>query len=206
MSPIDKLAQYFSKFPGIGPRAAKRFVYFLLSENANFSMELADAIRNLKAGVLQCSLCYRFFENNSAHEALCALCSDDSRDTSTLLVLEKDADLENVRKGGSYLGMYFVLGGSLPILEKEPTKKVRARELFDRVQAFAKKGEIKEVILAMSTTAEGENTTLYISKILDPLRVKYGFTITILGRGLSTGAELEYSDAETFKQAFENRK
>lgn len=206
MSSIEQLAEYFSKFPGIGPRQAKRFVYFLLRENGSFSRDLASAIQNLKTGVLQCSLCFRFFEKNGGTGLFCNICSDTERDTGMLLVVEKEADFENVRKSGSYAGLYFILGGSLPILEKEPSKKIRARELFDRAQNAAKSGELKEVILAMNATAEGENTALYISKILEPLILKYNFKLSTLGRGLSTGAELEYSDAETFKQALQNRR
>lgn len=127
-----------------------------------------------------------------------------------LLVVEKDADFENIRKSGNYQGLFFLLGGSLPILEKNPSQKVRARELFDRVQNAAKNtektGELKEVILAMNATPEGENTTLYILKILEPLVQKYNFKLSTLGRGLSTGTELEYSDVETFKSALESRK
>jgi len=209
MDPIQALAEYFSKFPGIGPRQAKRFVYFLLRENGEFSGRLADAIRELKNIISQCHLCFRFFKKGAIEtgkEALCEICRDTSRDASTLLVVEKDADFENVKKGRSYGGLYFILGGSLPILEKNPSEKIRARELFDRVQNAAKAENLKEVILAMNATAEGENTALYISKILEPLVEKYNFKLSTLGRGLSTGTELEYSDAETFKQALENRK
>ncbi len=215
MDSIQTLAEYFSKFPGIGPRQAKRFVYFLLREDHGFTGKLADAIRELRNIVTQCTLCFRFFEKNSTSADfydthLCDICRDPGRDVSMLLVVEKDADFENIRKSGNYQGLFFLLGGSLPILEKNPSQKVRARELFDRVQNAAKNtektGELKEVILAMNATPEGENTTLYILKILEPLVQKYNFKLSTLGRGLSTGTELEYSDVETFKSALESRK
>lgn len=140
---------------------------------------------------------------------LCDICRDEHADPSTLLVVEKDADFENIRKSGSYSGLYFILGGVIPILEKNPTQKVRAKELFHRVQNIAQAREKEsartEIILAMNATAEGENTALYISKILEPIAQKYSLKISSLGRGLSTGTELEYSDAETFKQALKNR-
>jgi len=203
-SPIETLTEYFSEFPGIGPRAARRFVYHLLSKDAEYAGALADAIRELKKSILQCRLCFRFFQNG-ASQKLCDICSDEHTDQSTLLVVEKDADFENIRKAESYSGFYFILGGAIPILEKEPAKKIRARELFDRVQERAKGGALKEVILAVGATMEGENTVLYISKILEPLAQKYNLKISSLGRGLSTGAELEYSDRETFTNALKNR-
>ncbi|MFC1775688.1 toprim domain-containing protein, partial [Patescibacteria group bacterium] len=119
-------------------------------------------------------------------------------------VVEKDVDLENVNKTGAYKGLYFILGGSLPILEQNPAKKIRARELFDRAQEYSKNG-LKEVILATSATPEGENTAQYVKKILAPLAEKYGVKISALGRGLSTGTELEYSDTSTLENALKNR-
>ncbi len=206
MDSIQQLTEYFSKFPGIGPRAAKRFVYFLLSRDAEYVTSLADTIRNLKQGVLQCPSCFRWFQKSHSDSELCDICGSEHTEKSTLLVVEKDADFENVRKMGAHNGLFFILGGAVPILEKEPTKKIRARELFDRVQERAKKGELKEIILALSATPEGENTSLYVSKILQPLAEKYTLKLSALGRGLSTGTELEYSDSETFKNALRNRK
>lgn len=204
-SPLETLTEYFSKFPGIGPRAARRFVYFLLSKDAPFTEGLLEAIRDLKKSVAQCPSCFRYFRKNGSGLELCDICRDEHTDQSTLLVVEKDADFENTRKSGSYPGLYFILGGAIPILEKNPTQKIRGRELFDRVQTAAKAGTLKEVILAMNATAEGENTALYVSKTLEPLAQKFNLKISSLGRGLATGTELEYSDAETFKSALKNR-
>jgi recombination protein RecR len=98
-----------------------------------------------------------------------------------------------------------VLGGTVPILEKEPERKVRSRELLKTVEKRAKEEGLKEVILAISFNSEGENTAQYIKDILSPLCEKYSLKITLLGRGLSTGTELEYSDSETIKNALKNR-
>ncbi|MCI0542181.1 toprim domain-containing protein [bacterium] len=212
MDPIQTLAEYFSRFPGIGPRQAKRFVYYLLSRDKSYIEDFSKSIAAIKETVLQCSSCFRYFQKDSqmqmgeSNSKLCEICRDEHTDKTLLLIVEKDADFENIRKAGSYGGLFFILGGVIPILEKTPTQKVRVRELFDRVQDTAKTRELKEVILAMNATPEGENTALYVSKILEPLIQKFNFKLSTLGRGLSTGTELEYSDADTFKSALENRK
>lgn len=206
MSSIEKLTELFSKFPGIGPRQAKRFVYFLLAQNPEFVSKLSSSLSDLHNDILQCVSCFRFFQKDASGENTCPTCKDPEYDTSALLVVEKDVDLENIRKMSAWNGLYFVLGGSLPILEKDPPKKIRSKELFYAVQDRAKSGALKEVVLAMSATVEGENTLVYLSKILAPLAEKYALKIAVLGRGLSTGTELEYSDADTFKNALENRR
>lgn len=205
MSPFDKLAEYLMKFPGIGPRQARRFVYFLLSRDENFLRELGYAIANLKKGVSQCISCYRFYENGVRME-ICGICADPNRDEKILLVVEKDVDFENINKMGVHQGKFFILGGTLPLLEKDPSQKIRAKELFKKVEKEARDKKLDEVVLATSANPEGENTALYIKKILEPLSSEHSFRITFLGRGLSTGTEIEYSDSHTFKNAMEGRK
>lgn len=206
MNTIHTIAESFSKFPGIGPRQAKRFVYFLLAQNPEFTADLSNLLAELRENVLQCSSCYRFFQKDLSGENICSTCKDPNRDTSLVLVVEKDVDLENIQKMHAWNGLYFVLGGSLPILEKDPTKKIRSKELFYSLQERAKTGFLKEVVLAMSANVEGENTLAYLFKILSPIAEKYSFEISTLGRGLSTGTELEYSDSDTFKHALQNRR
>jgi len=202
---LQTLAEYFTKFPGIGTRQAKRFVYFLLSRDRQFLESFAKAILNAKDDTTQCSLCYRFYssqlENN---KTICNICENPNTNKDVLMVLEKDVDLENIQKMGIFNGSFFVLGGSVPILNKNPTEKIRAKELFIRVQDSAKNG-LNEVILALSINPEGENTTQYLTKILEPLAEKYSIKISTLGRGLSTGTELEYSDSDTLENALKNR-
>ncbi len=206
MDSISTLAQYFSKFPGIGPRQAKRFVYFLLAQDPAYISNLSKTLAELRNNILQCSSCFRYFQKDMSDENTCSICKDTSRNKATLLVVEKDVDFENIHKMHAWDGLYFVLGGSLPILEKDPSKKIRSKELFYMVQDRAKESGLIEVVLAMSMNVEGENTLAYLSKILTPLAEKYSLTISTLGRGLSTGTELEYSDSDTFKNALENRK
>jgi len=193
---INRLIESFLKFPGIGPRQAKRFVYFLAGESKAYVDNLAKLILEVKSGMKQCESCYRYFESKNIEIDLCPVCSGISRDSSVIMAVEKDVDLENIERTGNFRGKYFVLGGLLSLGGNE-TASVRLKQLFDKVQ----KEKPAEIILATSATVEGENTNLYIERILEPLKVK----ITRLGRGLSTGAELEYSDSETIENALKNR-
>jgi len=202
MNSIDKLAEYFIKFPGIGPRQAKRFVHFLLTKNPGFLYELADLIKQLKKDVKTCKGCSRFYSVESNSD-LCRICENPNRDDSVLMVVAKDADLENVERVGNYNGLYFVLGGLLPILEKQPKQRIRITKLLELIQK--KNGSLKEVILALSLNPEGENTLDYLIQQIKTIKVNSSLKITTLGRGLSTGTELEYLDDNTFENALKNR-
>lgn len=206
MNRIEKLTEYFSKLPGIGPRQSKRFVYFLLSKDESFLKELSENILNLKSDVNTCQSCYRFFQSkNPASKKECEICISPNRDDSVLMVVGKDTDLDNIEKNHIFNGKYFVLGGYFPILNKTASW-VRTDQLFNEVEKQAKAGTLKEVILALSLNPEGENTIHHIMQMLNPLSKKYSFEITTLGKGLSTGTELEYSDDNTLKHALQNRK
>ncbi len=196
---IDKLKECFEHFPGIGPRQAKRFVYWLLAQEPTFIKNFGELLLVLKSDAKQCNQCFRFFASSE-----CRFCNDINRDNSRILVVEKDTDLENIEKAGVYNGYYFVLGDIIP-LGQTISKNIRLKELFNRVRQDSEKG-LKEIILAFSATAEGDNTTRYLEKILEPLVKKYSLKLSAFGRGLSTGTELEYIDRDTLKNALENRK
>ncbi len=205
MNDIDKLTEYFSKLPGIGPRQAKRFVYFLLTQNNYYLKEFSENILKLKKTVNVCEICFCYFQSkNPKSSCRCDICRDETRDNSVLMVVGKDADMENIEKNNIYNGRYFILGGYLPIL-KENASWVRSKELFGLIEKEAKKGTLKEIILALSLNPEGENTIHHINQILESLKKKYSLNITALGKGLSTGTELEYSDDDTLKNALKNR-
>ncbi len=205
MDSIQKLTEYFLKFPGIGRRQARRFVFHLLSKDQKYLSGFADLIAEIKKEILECSSCHRFFSSKIPEGGLCDICKDPSTDTTTIMVVEKDIDLENVRKSGAYHGRYFVLGGILPFLDKNPNESIRAKALFAEVEKGVKAKTLKEVIFALSANPEGEHTELYLKKILEPLAEKNQLKLSVLGRGLSTGTELEYSDSDTLKNAFKNR-
>jgi recombination protein RecR len=205
MNPLNKLTELFGEFPGIGPRQAKRFAYFLAMKNPQYSKELAATIQQLQGSIMTCSMCYRLFtKNENGTTTLCSICSNSNRDSSLLAVVSRDSDLESLEKSGSYSGLYFVLGGVVPILDSEPDKKIRSRELVAEVEKRVSHG-LKEIILALSANADSENTAQYVGHLLTPFKEK-GLIITLLGRGLSTGTELEYSDADTLRNALDNRK
>jgi recombination protein RecR len=205
MDPVQKLTEYFLKFPGIGRRQARRFVYHLLSKDQKYLSGFADLIAEIKKEILECSSCHRFFSSKIPKGELCDICKDETTDTGTIMVVEKDFDLESVRKSGAYSGRYFVLGGTVPFLDKNPNEFIRAKALSGEIEKSGKAKTLKEIILALSANPEGEHTVLYVKKILEPLAEKYHFKISVLGRGLSTGTELEYSDSDTLRNAFKNR-
>lgn len=205
MDSIQKLTEYFLKFPGIGRRQARRFVYHLLSKDQKYLSGFAEHIAEIKKEILECVSCHRFFPSKTPSEKLCDICKDTTTDTETIMVVEKDVDLENVRRSGAYHGRYFVLGGTVPFLDKDPQESIRAKALIHEIEKGGKAKTLKEVVLALSANPEGEHTALYVKKILEPLAEKYQLKISVLGRGLSTGTELEYSDSDTLKNALENR-
>ncbi len=193
MNPIDRLTEAFEKFPGIGPRQARRFVQYLLSAAPNLRADMAEQIKALGANTSQCTECYRWFVGKSG---LCAVCGNSSRDAATLFVIEKDADIDNVERSG-YKGRYFVLGGTIPLGSEEPVKHIRLRELKKRI---AENG-LTEIILGLSATTEGDHTRQLLQETLKDT----GLTISSLGRGLSTGSELEYADPDTIASALNSR-
>lgn len=210
MNSIDKLIQIFSGFPGVGPRQARRFVYYLLTRQNGALEEFSKNILELKEDVVMCSECGRFFQTKNKSGSICNICSDQNRDQTTLMLVQRDIDLESVERNaksaqnGGFNGVYFVLGGSVPILEKEPDKKIRIKALQNIVEKRIKEG-LKEIIIAVNWNPEGESTGNYVEKILKPLTLKNKIKISHLGKGLSMGAELEYTDPDTLKNALRNR-
>lgn len=202
--PIQKLIDCFSKLPGVGPRAAGRFVFTLLREDPNFVKDFGAALTALPQTIIACSRCFRSIEkaHGEISEKQCSLCADGKRNPASVMVVEKEADMLTVEKSGKYQGLYHVLGGILSPLDKDSAKKLRIRELYDRI--FADKGEHQslEIILATNPTPEGDMTANYIERVLEPL----GVAITRLGRGITAGSELEYLDDTTVMHALKNRK
>ncbi|QQR50164.1 recombination protein RecR [Candidatus Nomurabacteria bacterium] len=202
MNHIDTLSELFAKFPGIGMRQSKRFVYFLLSQPSTYVNDLAKAIRELQQATNTCKACFVHFENNDAE--LCAMCSKPTIDTTTLLIVSKDSDYENIRRTNIYHGRIFVLGGLVPAIETNVEQYIRIRELEEKIKEYIKTG-LKEIVLALSLTPQGEHTDHYLRVRLAPYITTDTVSLSSLGRGLSTGSELEYADTETMANAFKNR-
>ena len=199
---IQKLIDLFSKFPPVGPRTAARFVFYLLKLPKEEVDNLVFSISDLKNNVKVCGLCFNHFEGEGE---LCEICRNANRDKTLLCVLEKETDLIPLEKTKKYRGLYFILGGTISTLKKTDIEKLRIRELGERIK---NNPEIKEVIIAVNPTTEGETTALYLERILKPFDATQGnpLRITRLGRGLPVGAELEYADEETLSSAIEGRR
>ncbi|MGB4076480.1 MAG: toprim domain-containing protein [Minisyncoccia bacterium] len=194
---IEDLSHAFERFPGIGPRQARRFVYHMLMLPLAERTRIAELVSRLAENVRQCGACMRYAHGNGP---LCNYCADATRDDTMLLIVEKDQDLQALERAGTYRGHYFVLGGVLTLSGKGT---IREKELVKAIETRLKKG-LKEIILALSATSEGETTADHLRELLLPYREKA--QLTTLGRGLSTGSELEYADAETLSGALQNRK
>ena len=229
MDASDKLEEIFRHFPGIGPRQAKRFVYHLLTKNQSELADLAKHLLELKESIAVCPSCFRFFplrQFKPDPATLCSICKDQNRDQSKLMVVARDIDLQAIEKSRAYDGLYFVLGGTVPILDPNPEARIRQRELLSKivssdalssiladdaltsVEETSANAKFAEIILATSVNPEGEYTATYLTSLIrKQFEGKPSLPrITTLGRGLSTGTELEYSDADTLRSALENRR
>src|SRR3989338_5788492 len=205
MDAIDKLTEIFKEFPGIGERQARRFVYFLMSRNGNYVENISGLISDLKKGTAQCKECFRFFVLSGKKEKLCDVCADTNSDSSILLVVEKDSDLESVKKSRMYHGKYFILGGLVPIVDKTTKSRIRIEELKQKISGSKEPNKLSEIILAFSLSPQGDHTDQYVREQIKDVSEKQTVKISSLGRGLSTGTELEYSDNDTLKNALKNR-
>ena len=202
MDIIEKLSEIFKEFPGIGERQSRRFVYFLMSKNSGYNENLASLISDLKKGTVQCKECFKFFIIKNS-KTICDICGDQNVDSAILMVVEKDSDLESVKKSRVYNGKYFILGGLVSIVEKNTKSKVRIEELKSKIEKESK--NLKEIILAFSLNPQGDHTDYYVREQLKNPAEKFRIKISSLGKGLSTGTELEYSDNDTLKNALKNR-
>lgn len=194
---FQQLVKLFQRLPGVGPRQAARFVIALLDRPEEDLLELGAAIKGLKRDISFCGECFNISENHA-----CAVCRDTKRDRNKIMVVEKITDLESIEKTGLYRGLYHVLGGAINPLDKITPNNLRIKELERRAGELAKEKEV-EIILATNPNTPGETTALYLR---DLLANNKALTITRLGRGLSSGSNLEYTDETTLKHALEYRK
>lgn len=182
--------------PTVGPRTAARFTFYLIGRKRSETDGLAEAIMNVKRNVKCCRLCFNIYESDIE---ICGICSDARRDTGLLCVVANETDLAAVEKTKAYKGRYFVLGSPLSSLKRQPTDTARLAELEKRVR---QNKALKEIILAINPTPDGQAAILYLERMLKPANVK----ITRLGLGLPLGGELEYADDETLSSALSGRK
>src|SRR3989344_911734 len=201
MDAIERLKSLFERFPGIGPRQAERFVQYVLRSSPTLRRELMAAIENLGGSVHQCAECMRYF---SGREKTCSICANTERDAGSLIVVASDAALAALEASSVYRGKYFVLGGTIS-LASEKTNGLRIKQLLSSIPSRVKAG-LQEVILAFPANPECDATATRVREELLALAAGKTLRITSLGRGLSTGSELEYADARPLKNAFASRR
>lgn len=196
MNPKFKyLVKLFQKLPGVGPRQAARFVIALMDRPEEELQEFGKAVANLRKEISFCPVCFNISENG-----LCAVCLDNKRDQTKLLVVEKVTDLDSIERTGLYKGLYHVLGGAINPLDGLTPETLRLKELEGRVNKMSGK---LELIIATNPNTAGETTSHYIRDIFGN---KKGVFLTRLARGLSSGSNLEYTDEITLKNALDYRK
>jgi len=196
---IREASSLLSKLPGIGPRQATRLAYFLSRENKERTLELARAISELSfAGV--CQNCFFIHENGVHSENLCDICSNPSRDRKIIALVEKETDLISIENTENFSGTYLVLGDLKKngILEEEQRKRI---EHLKKNTKESLGGKAEEIILATNPTTFGDFSASMLEKELSPFADK----ITRLGRGIPTGGEIEFADADTLSASLKNR-
>jgi recombination protein RecR len=204
MNNLDKLIRHFEQFPGIGTRQARRFAFHILTLPESDSRELAELISNLHGSVIECTSCRRFFARQGGTTTECGICNDGERDRTKLMVVAQDNDITAIERSGVYDGLYFVLGGTLPLIDKKENNRLRGNGLKHIVEERLPDG-LTEIILAFAVNPDGENTSRFVEKLLEDTLSGTESKISYLGRGLSTGSELEYADPDTIKNALTNR-
>ena len=191
--PIDRLAKGLGRFPGIGPKSARRIALDVLTWSTDEVRQLADLLVEIKTNVKECLTCF-----NLAVEDPCSICTDARRDTSIIMVVDAVANLIAVERTNSYRGVYHVLGGRLSPLDGIGPEDLKIAELETRVAG----GEIREVILANEPTVEGDATAQFLSQVLS----SSGVQITQIARGLPVGSDLSLADQVTLSRALEGRR
>jgi recombination protein RecR len=190
---MGRLMELLARMPGVGEKTAERFAYHILRLADDEALALADAIRDVKEKVRQCSTCHMF-----AEEDPCEVCRDARRDRTTLCVVEDARDAVAIERTGGYRGLYHVLCGRLAPLDGVSPEDLTLPDLIRRVRG----GEAKEVILATDPDLEGEATALYVREALSGLPVR----LTRLARGVPSGSQLEYADSAILTDALEGRR
>lgn len=197
--PLLNLIESFQKLPGIGPKTAQRLTYYLLHVPQSQLDEFSDSLSNLKKETVLCSICKNVSESDP-----CDICSDTSRDGTTILVVEQPLDILAFERTGKYKGVYHVLHGAINPLENIGPDEIYVADLFERL-SDGEGGVVKEIIIATNPTMEGDATAMYIAKKLKNSEYPK-IQVTRLGMGIPTGADLEYADDTTLNEALNGRR
>ena len=194
MNAIENLAESFSSMPGIGKKTAMRLAYFCLKADAGFLQQFASELTAIQSKIKKCSVCGSYTEVDP-----CPICSDPTRDTSTICVVEQAQDVVTINGSGEYSGVFHVLDGVIAPLEGIGPEKLAIPQLIKRLN----ENNVKEVIFALNPTIEGDTTALYLQKILQEINPE--LKITRLASGLPVGGDIEYADKLTLARSFRAR-
>ena len=189
---LEKAVKEFSKLPGIGRKTALRLVLWMLRQEDSDVAQFADAIRQLKQEVKYCHICHNISDTDT-----CPICADPKRDASMVCVVENIQDVMAIENTQQFRGLYHVLGGIISPMDGIGPGDIEISSLIDRVA----EGEVKEVILALSPTMEGDTTNFFIYRKLAAYDVK----VSVIARGVAVGNELEYTDEVTLGRSIMNR-
>jgi len=196
---IQNLIEAFERLPGIGPKSAARLTFYLLHVPDPEIKKLGDAVLNLKKDIFLCSVC----KNISDHE-LCEFCSSSKRDKGLICVVEQPLDVFSLEKADGFSGVYHVLHGVIDPLHNIGPDELYVKDLMDRIKS--EPDAIKEIILAMNPTMEGEATAMYLARQIKNQSADQQIKITRLGMGMPTGGDLQYADETTLSRAMEGRR
>jgi recombination protein RecR len=191
--PVERLIDELKHLPGIGQKTAQRLAFYLLRASSEDALALAEAIRDAKEKIRECTVCHNITDTDP-----CLYCVGASRSKRTICVVEEAHNIMAIEKTRTYSGMYHVLGGALSPLSGRGPEQLKIKSLIERLKG----GTVEEIIMATNPTAEGEATAMYLSKLLKPLGVR----VTRIGVGIPVGADLEYADEVTMLKALEGRR
>lgn len=189
---IEEAVTEFAKLPGIGKKTALRLVLYLLKQEEELTESLTDSLKNLRSNIKYCATCF-----NISDDYKCGICSSSLRDSSTICVVEDMPDVLAIENTGQYNGLYHVLGGIISPLSGVGPSDLKIESLLERVSSK----DVKEIILALSPTMEGDTTSFYLTKKLKDFNLK----ITTIARGVPIGGELEYTDEITLGRSIVTR-
>jgi recombination protein RecR len=190
---ITRLIDELKRLPGIGQKTAQRLAFYLLRADRGHALALADAIREAKEKIRECSVCNNITDNDP-----CIFCASPSRSRALICVVEAATHIQAIEKTRGFNGLYHVLGGALSPLQGIGPDQLKIRSLIERLKG----GAVEEIIVATNPTAEGEATSVYLSKLIKPLGVR----VTRIAMGIPVGTDLEYADEVTMSKAMEGRR
>ncbi|MFA6436686.1 MAG: recombination mediator RecR [Candidatus Paceibacterota bacterium] len=200
---IKNLIRIFADLPGVGERAATRYVFYFLKKPKKDIDEFIENLDRLKKEIALCSKCYNIAQISSKNSSnLCVICQDKERRKEQICLVEKISDIDRIESMHFYNGVYHVLTGLINPVKGITPQKLTFNRLVSRLKEFKRQEKTPELIMALNPTREGDLTVNYTKEILAPLKIK----ITRLARGIPTGGELQYADEDTLKESFTQRK